>query len=971
MDKKTQDKVTVIFTDNPPFNQEGKVENKEAKPEADSLYGGNPAVMADTIEQMANVRKLLKNRLKPVKDAAETFVEINATEKVRLQGSKETKAPSLKPYTEAVDVKDRAELSKLISEARKKNKSFKIGRSMKEGYRYTLLVEADAPQQAKPGDAKVGTHIKIITMTGEPSYTGKVGKITEIDDAGQLHGTWGGLAVIPGDDTFEIVTVVDNESGKVLEKKMEGASEEHHHDEEHKDEGEYDEEGDMAKSDLQIMADAALELHGMLADEENLPEWVQAKITLATDYIDTARDYMKAKKDGLEFPEPKEDEETDTETIVELEPLEEARSKDSIKNEIADLKDKISLIRKGTGDASKRGEINKRLKELQTKLNEAAPGSWGKEVITLQEFATALEKLGRDDIDVFPILSGIAAGTHRAFVKHEGKDTTITVLRGDVVEMTLTSKKEEALVESKPGEKEELKYLLSLEEVSPLSKKDMYRLQELIQKYGNSTEENEEEHFWALVFKRIGGFEEVEKYDDFDDIRADFKDIIQETPEDYEYAVMQKVSIIDGVEEIDIIGEFREGELVENIEEALIEPKKGKKESANNDDNQDLYMDDTEELMSLWIADLCDEHNVKTLSKLTKEQLNDEIKEVNGSIRNEMAFQKGGSEFAEKNIEHLEEYLEILKDALNDKNKSSKSKKEEMEIKDTKFFPGEDGDTEAHIFIEDKGIEDFDLVFDEGRGGYVLTWESKEEKKYLNENHEDLIDIWIGELLEKNKVNKLSNLTVKQLKDEIKEVKGSISNEKVFSTEFSGDNVEGLESYLEVLNDALNDALKQEKKPLKEEAKIISSLDEYEPWSGAVSTWDKVVEADKVDQLDFLLSDLYPEGMTMTELNDILWFESDWVLGMLGISGDGEGKKEKPKASEKPELEDEELTDEEDFMSMLNDIDDEEPVMVVLDDEDLEESKHKKEKHGKEEMKESSGSVVQEVQSFLKNMMKR
>jgi hypothetical protein len=392
---------------------------------------------------------------------------------------------------------------------------------------------------------------------------------------------------------------------------------------------------------------------------------------------------MKAKKDGLEFPEPKEDEETDTETIIELEPLKEARSKDSIKNEIADLKDKISLIRKGTGDASKRGEINKRLKELQTKLNEAAPGSWGKEVITLQEFATALEKLGRDDIDVFPILSGIAAGTHRAFVKHEGKDTTITVLRGDVVEMTLTSKKEEAM--------------------APLK------------------------------------------------------------------------------------------ELTDNV-------------------------------------------------------------------------------------------------------------KEEMEIKDTKFFPGEDGDTEANMFIEEHGIEDFGLTWDDAKGGYMLTWTSKEET------------------------------------EEIKE----------YVTE-----------------------KKHSKKELKEEAKIISSLDEYEPWSGAVSTWDKVVEADKVDQLDFLLSDLYPEGMTMTELNDILWFESDWVLGMLGISGDGEGKKEKPKASEKPELEDEELTDEEDFMSMLNDIDDEEPVMVVLDDEDLEESKHKKEKHGKEEMKESSGSVVQEVQSFLKNMMKR
>jgi len=85
----------------------------------------------------------------------------------------------------------------------------------------------------------------------------------------------------------------------------EGASEEHHEDEKHK--GEYDEEGDMAKSDLKITADAALELHSMLADDENLPEWVQAKITLASDYIDTARDYMKAKQEGKELPEPQEE----------------------------------------------------------------------------------------------------------------------------------------------------------------------------------------------------------------------------------------------------------------------------------------------------------------------------------------------------------------------------------------------------------------------------------------------------------------------------------------------------------------------------------------------------------------------------------------------------------------------------------------------------------------------------------------
>jgi hypothetical protein len=58
------------------------------------------------------------------------------------------------------------------------------------------------------------------------------------------------------------------------------------------DHGEYDREGDMAKEQMHTIMSAAKELHGMLKDEENLPEWVQKKITLAKEYIDTARDYM-------------------------------------------------------------------------------------------------------------------------------------------------------------------------------------------------------------------------------------------------------------------------------------------------------------------------------------------------------------------------------------------------------------------------------------------------------------------------------------------------------------------------------------------------------------------------------------------------------------------------------------------------------------------------------------------------------
>ena len=52
---------------------------------------------------------------------------------------------------------------------------------------------------------KVGDTIRIIDMSGEPNYCGREGEVTHIDDMGQLHGTCGGLAVIPGEDVYEVI----------------------------------------------------------------------------------------------------------------------------------------------------------------------------------------------------------------------------------------------------------------------------------------------------------------------------------------------------------------------------------------------------------------------------------------------------------------------------------------------------------------------------------------------------------------------------------------------------------------------------------------------------------------------------------------------------------------------------------------------------------------------------------------------
>ena len=61
----------------------------------------------------------------------------------------------------------------------------------------------------------VGKKIKIVRVNNDDSdpmyqhaddrYAGKEGVVTHVDDAGQLHGTWGGIGLFPNHDEFEII----------------------------------------------------------------------------------------------------------------------------------------------------------------------------------------------------------------------------------------------------------------------------------------------------------------------------------------------------------------------------------------------------------------------------------------------------------------------------------------------------------------------------------------------------------------------------------------------------------------------------------------------------------------------------------------------------------------------------------------------------------------------------------------------
>lgn len=62
-----------------------------------------------------------------------------------------------------------------------------------------------------------------------------------------------------------------------------------------------------------------------------------------------------------------------------------------------------------------------------------------------------------------------------------------------------------------------------------------------------------------------------------------------------------------------------------------------------------------------------------------------------------------------------------------------------------------------------------------------------------------------------------------------------------------------------------------------------ATLDNFEAWSGAKDTKEIILENNKGDQFEALIEDLYPEGLSETQLNDILWFEEDWIFEQLGI----------------------------------------------------------------------------------------
>ena len=59
-------------------------------------------------------------------------------------------------------------------------------------------------------------------------------------------------------------------------------------------------------------------------------------------------------------------------------------------------------------------------------------------------------------------------------------------------------------------------------------------------------------------------------------------------------------------------------------------------------------------------------------------------------------------------------------------------------------------------------------------------------------------------------------------------------------------------------------------------------------WSGALDTLKDIEEADKEDELMYLLEEIFTDTIpTETEVNDFLWFERDYIYESLGLDENG------------------------------------------------------------------------------------
>lgn len=67
-------------------------------------------------------------------------------------------------------------------------------------------------------------------------------------------------------------------------------------------------------------------------------------------------------------------------------------------------------------------------------------------------------------------------------------------------------------------------------------------------------------------------------------------------------------------------------------------------------------------------------------------------------------------------------------------------------------------------------------------------------------------------------------------------------------------------------------------------------LENFDFWSGARKNAE-LLTSDELDEIGARLGELYPEGLSETQLNEFFWFGFDWLCELIGLEYDAKNDK--------------------------------------------------------------------------------
>lgn len=195
---------------------------------------------------------------------------------------------------------------------------------------------------------------------------------------------------------------------------------------------------------------------------------------------------------------------------------------------------------------------------------------------------------------------------------------------------------------------------------------------------------------------------------------------------------------------------------------------------------------------------------------------------------------------------------------------------------------GKDADKEETASTEESGDESKSEESDDSKSDDSLEEASTAEKRAFKNGGEDMDDLVTGKALARVKNPHERAMLLQQKRME--RMGKRMTDRPAVSSTLRRKEDQAHASIDKKETKMAKAGLKADEELLMEDADIrLDDLKYFKPWGGAKDIWELLVKKEKLDDLSKALENMYPDGMKASDLNDLLWFEKDWVFEKMGI----------------------------------------------------------------------------------------